>query len=147
MRRGCAGKGEQSRVFNPVDWLGSPAESFTQRRQELMQAIIAASSDDKNNARLDLARFFFANGMGTESLAVLRAIEHDAPGMFDDPNLRALRGASEELADQLDTASADLGDPSLDDRADAAVWRAVLAADRGRVPARRHRPRGPGRRS
>ncbi|HLZ67199.1 MAG TPA: tetratricopeptide repeat protein [Aliidongia sp.] len=125
-----ASRPDQKRVFNPVDWLGH-GEDFTPRRQALMQAITTASPDDKNGARIDLARFFFANSMGTEALSVLRVIEHDAPGMFDDPNLRALRGASEELANQLDTASSDLGDPSLDDRADGQLWRAVLAADRG----------------
>jgi tetratricopeptide (TPR) repeat protein len=125
-----AGKADQERVFKPVDWQGG-GEDFTLRRQALMQAVASASSDDKNTARLDLARFFFANGMGTEALGVLRAIERDAPAMFDDPNLRALRGASEELANQLDTASSDLGDPSLDDRVDGQLWRAVLAADHG----------------
>jgi hypothetical protein len=124
-----AGKTGQSRVFSPADWQGG--DNFTLRRQALMEAITTASYDDKNSARLDLARFFFANAMGTEALSVLRAIEHDAPGMFDDPNLRALRGASEELANQLDTATADLGDPSLDDSIDGQLWRAVLAADRG----------------
>ena len=124
-----AGKADQERVFKAADWQGG--ENFTQRRQALMEAIMTASADDKNAARLDLARFYFANSQGTEALSVLRAIERDAPGMFDDPNLRALRGASEELANQLDTATADLGDPSLDDRVDGQLWRAALAADRG----------------
>ena len=124
------GKADENRVFDPTGWQGQ-GEDFTLRRQGLMQAIVTASPEEKNNARIDLARFFFANAMGPEALAVLRAIEHDAPAMFDDPNLRALRGASEELANQLDTALADLGDPSLDDRPDGQLWRAVLAADRG----------------
>ena len=124
-----AGKPDQNRVFSPADWRGG--DNFTQRRQALMEAISTASTDDKNSARLDLAHFYFANAQGTEALSVLRAIEHDAPGMFDDPTLRALRGASEELANQLDTATADLGDPSLDDSIDGQLWRAVLAADRG----------------
>lgn len=123
------GKADQTRVFNPADWQGG--DNFTLRRQGLMEAIVTASSDDKNNARLDLARFYFANGQGVEALSVLRAIEREAPGMFDDPNLRALRGASEELANQLDTATADLGDPSLDASGDGQLWRAVLASDRG----------------
>jgi tetratricopeptide (TPR) repeat protein len=125
-----AGKADENRVFDPTNWQG-PGEDFTLRRQALMQAIASASPDDKNNARIDLARFYFANGMGVEALSVLRAVEHDAPGMFDDPNLRALRGASEELANQLDTALADLGDASLDSRPDGQLWRAALAADRG----------------
>jgi tetratricopeptide (TPR) repeat protein len=124
-----AGKDDANRVFAAADWQGG--DNFTLRRQQLMEAITTASTDDKNNARLDLARFYFANAMGVEALSVLRAIERDAPGMFDDPNVRALRGASEELANQLDTATADLGDPSLDDRPDGQLWRAVLAADRG----------------
>ena len=124
-----AGKTDQNRVFSPVDWKGD--DDFTLHRQALMTAITTASSDDKNSARLDLARFYFANAQGVEALSVLRAIERDAPGMFDDPSLRALRGASEELANQLDTATADLGDPSLDASIDGQLWRAVLAADRG----------------
>ena len=124
------GKADENRVFDPAGWQ-APGEDFTLRRQGLMQAIVTASPEDKNNARIDLARFFFANAMGPEALSVLRAIERDAPAMFDDPNLRALRGASEELANQLDTALADLGDPSLDERPDGQLWRAVLAADRG----------------
>ncbi|MDB5359966.1 MAG: hypothetical protein JWO51_1263 [Rhodospirillales bacterium] len=123
------GKADQTRVFSPADWQGG--DNFTLRRQGLMEAIVTASSDDKNNARLDLARFYFANAQGVEALSVLRAIEREAPGMFDDPNLRALRGASEELANQLDTATADLGDPSLDASSDGQLWRAVLASDRG----------------
>jgi len=124
-----AGKNDQNRVFKPADWQGG--DNFTARRQALMEQITTAASDDKNNARLDLARFYFANAQGVEALSVLRAIERDAPAMFDDPSLRALRGASEELANQLDTATADLGDPSLDDSIDGQLWRAVLAADRG----------------
>ncbi|WP_326878733.1 hypothetical protein [Aliidongia sp.] len=125
-----AGKADENRVFDPTGWQGQ-GEEFTARRQALMQTIAGASPEDKNNARIDLARFFFANAMGPEALSVLRAVERDAPAMFDDPNLRALRGASEELANQFDTALADLGDPSLDERPDGQLWRAALAADRG----------------
>jgi tetratricopeptide (TPR) repeat protein len=125
-----AGKADQNRLFDATNWQG-PGEDFTLRRQALTSAVTTASPDDKNNARIDLARFYFANAQGVEALSVLHAVERDAPAMFDDPNLRALRGASEELANQLDTAAADLGDPSLDDRPDGQLWRAALAADRG----------------
>ena len=58
--------------------------SFTLRRQALQAAIVAAPENDRPKARLDLAKFYFANAMAAETLAVLGVIDRDSPSMGED---------------------------------------------------------------
>ena len=116
-------------LFKLADWTGPPNLDFTQRRQAFLAAIVAAPEPERPNARLDLAKFYFVNGMAAETLGILDAIAHDTPAMGEEPILRALRGAAEELTNRADAARADLGGRDLDDRADAELWRAMAAAD------------------
>jgi tetratricopeptide (TPR) repeat protein len=126
LRRGSRQAGG---LFKLADWTGPPNLDFTQRRQAFLAAIVAAPEPERPNARLDLAKFYFVNGMAAETLGVLDAIAHDTPAMGEEPILRALRGAAEELSNRADAARADLGGRDLDDRADAELWRAMTAAD------------------
>ena len=116
-------------LFKLADWAGPTNLDFTQRRQAFLAAIVAAPEPERPNARLDLAKFYFVNGMAAETLGILDAIAHDTPAMGEEPILRALRGAAEELTNRADAARADLGGRDLDDRADAELWRAMAAAD------------------
>ncbi len=115
-------------LFKLADWQGPSNLDFTQRRQAFQSAITAAPEPERPNARLDLAKFYFASGMAAETLGVLDVIEHDSPTLGEEPTVRALRGAAEELTQRPDAARADLGGRDLDDRPDA---RAV-AGDAGR---------------
>jgi len=132
LRRGVRNPGG---LFKLADWQGPNNLDFTQRKQAFQAAITAAPEPERANARLDLAKFFFANGMAAETLGVLDAIEHDTPSVGEEPVVRALRGAAEELTGRLDAAHADLGGRDLDDRPDAELWRARLAADQADWPA------------
>lgn len=118
-------------LFKLADWHGPANLDFTAAKQALQDAIVAAPEPQRPNARLDLAKFYFANGMAAECLGILDAIEHDTPTLGEEPLIRALRGAAEVITERLDAAHADLGGRDLDDREDAALWRAVLAAKQG----------------
>jgi tetratricopeptide (TPR) repeat protein len=132
LRRGLR---ESGGLFKLADWQGPTNLDFTQRRQAFQAAITAAPEPERANARLDFAKFYFVNGMAAETLGVLDVIEHDTPALGEEPTVRALRGAAEELTNRLDAAHADLGGRDLDDRADAELWRAMLAADQADWPA------------
>jgi len=132
LRRGLR---ESGGLFKLADWQGPTNLDFTQRRQAFQMAIIAAPEPERANARLDFAKFYFVNGMAAETLGVLDVIEHDTPALEEEAAVRALRGASEVLTNRLDAAHADLGGRDLDDRADAELWRAMLAADQADWPA------------
>jgi tetratricopeptide (TPR) repeat protein len=118
-------------LFQLADWQGAQTLSFTQRRQAFQAAIIAAPETERAKARLDLAKFYFVNGMAAETLGVLGVIDRDTPGVGEEPTVRAIRGASEEMMGLVDAAKADLGGHNLDDRPDAELWRAMIAADSG----------------
>jgi tetratricopeptide (TPR) repeat protein len=120
---------DSSNLFQLADWQGPLTWNFTQRRQAFQAAIGAAPEASRGNARLDLVKFYFVNGMAAEALGVLGVINHDTPALGEEPTVRAIRGASEEQMGQLDAAKADLGGHNLDDRPDAELWRALLAAD------------------
>jgi tetratricopeptide (TPR) repeat protein len=126
-RRGA--RGGADKLFQLADWQGPSTFDFSQRRQAIQAAITAAPEPERPNARLDLAKFYFVSGMAPETLGVLDVIQHDTPTLSEEPVVRALRGAAEELNDRTDAARADLGGRDLDDRPDAELWRAMLAAD------------------
>jgi hypothetical protein len=132
LRRGVR---ESGGLFKLADWQGQTNLDFTQRRQSFLAAITAAAEPERPNARLNLAKFYFVNGMAAEALGVLGAIEHDSPALGEEAVVRALRGAAEDLTGRLDAAHADLGGRDLDDRPDAELWRAMLAADQADWPA------------
>jgi tetratricopeptide (TPR) repeat protein len=116
-------------LLDPADWAGKAERPFLERQETLLHQAVAAADSDKTAARVALARFLFANDMGPESLGVLKTTERDVPNLTDDPGLRLLQGAAEEMSNQFDSAAHDLNDPSLDGRVDTALWRAKLAAD------------------
>ncbi len=116
-------------LLHLADWQGKATIPFTLRKQALYAGLVAASDDDRNARRLDLAKFYFANAMAAETLGVLRNAEREVPNLTDDPGIKLMQGASEYLAGEDDAAAADLGDRALDGRADTALWRAALAAE------------------
>ena len=117
-------------LFNFADWAAVSRQRLLPHRQELQRAIAQAPDEKRLAARVDLARFFVANAMGAEALGVMSTIERETPEAFDDPTLRALRGAAEELMNQTAEATRDLDDASLDKASEIALWRAAEAAER-----------------
>ncbi len=114
-------------------WQGPPSQ-FDGRRQALQRAAAMADDAERERARLDLARFYVANGLGPEALSVLRNIERAEPGVVDRPDYALLRGAARVLSNDREGAAADLGRPALADAPEAALWRGAAAATAGDWP-------------
>ncbi|MCH8835137.1 MAG: tetratricopeptide repeat protein, partial [Proteobacteria bacterium] len=122
-----------SRVFSPEKWRRRVGESFIVHKRRLQDAVALAKDAAREKARLDLARFYFANGLGAEALGVLALVAEDRPGILDDPRFRALRGANRFLANHFAEAREDLYDTSLDDNDEATFWRAAVRAAEGHM--------------
>ena len=120
-----------TRVFDLKKWRQGGIERFTPDKQELQLAIAKSKEAQREAARLDLARFYFALGFGAESLAVLRLIEEGNPEIQSDPEFRALRGANRYLMGQIEAARSDLFNASLDSNDEAIFWRAAILASEG----------------
>ncbi|MEO3433124.1 hypothetical protein [Inquilinus sp. CAU 1745] len=118
-------------LYLPVsDWQVEPGQ-YNRRRQELQAQLAQAPEEEKNRARLDLARFFFAKGFGPEALAQLDLMAESAPTLASNPDFAMLRGAARVLAGDEAGAEEDLSLPALSRSPEAELWRASLAADRG----------------
>lgn len=118
------------RLFNLPAWKRGDLDHFTEARQDLQLAVVNAPESERAKAQLDLARFYFANGFGQETLGLLDVLQQNQPDLEGWPEFRALRGAARVLTGDLDGAEADLSIPALAGNPEAGLWRAAIAADR-----------------
>src|SRR3546814_5082656 len=82
-----------------------------ENRQARQRAATAEAGDRLGLARLDLARFYFAHGLGSEALGVLQVIGADNPRLARDPEVLLMKGASELMLKDYGTAVASLAHP------------------------------------
>lgn len=121
---------QSRRLFNLPAWKRGDLDHFTEARQDLQLAVVNAPESERPKAQLDLARFYFANGFGQETLGMLDVLQQNQPDLEGWPEFRALRGAAKVLTGDLDGATADLGIPALANNTEAALWRSAIAADK-----------------
>jgi tetratricopeptide (TPR) repeat protein len=118
------------RLFDLAAWAAAPGKQL-EKRQALVAAASSAPEAMRTARRLDLARFYFAEGLAPEAYGVLRAIERDDPGVFAQPGPRLLLGAAAFLDGDREEAARALGGKSLDGEVEGELWRAALAAAQG----------------
>ncbi|NTU77284.1 MAG: hypothetical protein HGA90_05665 [Alphaproteobacteria bacterium] len=109
-------------------WRGKPNETFTETRQKLMQSVADVTESQRNLARIDLARFYFAHSMGEETLALLTILTQQMPDLTTRPEFLALRGAARLLADRAQEGLRDLDAPGLESLPEIDLWQGVGAA-------------------
>ena len=112
-------------MFDFATWGGKAGESFTKTRQRLQQTIVDVPEAERNRARLELARFYFANGNGEEALSLLNMLAKQVPDLRAHADFMALVGASEILAYRSDDGLRDLSLPALADQPETTLWQAV----------------------
>lgn len=117
-----------TRVLDIGEWMRGPEDEYWENKELLQQAVANAPAGRRTNARVELARFYFAHGFEAEALGVLKVLEDEAPEMVNTPAFRALRGAASFLMGRYHDAVADLGHPSLSGVEEAAFWRAAAQA-------------------
>lgn len=117
-------------LFDLAAW-GRWDKSYDEARLERLDALIDAPEKDRNQARLDLARFFFARARAPEALGLLEIVAGNDEELARRTGFRAMQGALHILAGRFDEAAADLIDPALREYGDGVVWLAALAAEKG----------------
>lgn len=124
-------EGRQARLplFDLPTWRLESEGSFEEIRQQLQDAVLAVDRSRKGLARLRLARFLFAHGLGAETVAALRLLEQDDPALAADPEVQLMLGVALLLDGRAAEASALLSAALLDDESEAWLWRAALAAE------------------
>lgn len=126
---GQTGEKAYKPLFDFEHWRGRAGNSFTQTRQALMQTVIDVKEDERILARLDLARFYFAQGDGREALAILAVIQKSLPEIESQPDFLAVRGGAYVLAGNAQAALDDLNNPALAGQPEVILWKAVASAN------------------
>lgn len=120
------------RIFNFSNWSGGDAETVV-AAQVALRAVVEVPKKRRDDARLDLARFYFARGLATEAFGVLRRIEAANPILSSQPEFRALIGATQVYMGRYPDARKDLLDPRLDKFQEIALWRGSMFLQAGEI--------------
>ncbi|HOV03171.1 MAG TPA: tetratricopeptide repeat protein [Hyphomicrobiales bacterium] len=107
-------------------WQPASPGDFQNRLSDLQHAAANAEAGNRDQPRLDLARFYLANGLAYEAIGILGMTGAESAAINEDADYRVLLGAADVMAHRPIDAYKALADPALDGNADAQVWR-VLA--------------------
>lgn len=124
-------KTDFKKVLDIDAWMHGPEEDFSKNRKQLQIAVASTPPARRNNARLDLARFFFAHGRAAEALGILKVLADDDKEIVNTGAFRALRGVSSFLMGRYPEAIEDLEHASLKGVEEAAFWRAAAQVEMG----------------
>jgi hypothetical protein len=116
-------------IFDFATWGGKADETFSRTRQRLQQTIVDVPEVERNRARLELARFYFANGNGDEAMSMLNFLASLVPDLRAHADFMSLLGASEILANRPEDGQRDLSLPALADQPEVELWQAVAYAE------------------
>lgn len=109
----------------------APTREFLAAKREMETQVSSAPANRRTPARLELAKFFFANAYAAETLAILRVAIDDIPLLENEPLVRVLRGASQYLMGRYDQALVDLTHSSVVGNDEARMWAAATTAQLG----------------
>ena len=98
---------------------------------ERMAAELEPSTPAGAEAALSLVRFHLGHGQAQEALGILRASVNSRPELEQDPSFLGMRGAANYMSGRLKDAESDLSRGALRSEPSAALWRAMVAAERG----------------
>ena len=120
-----------SSVLNVQNWQINDGLDLRNNLQVLKQAATDPRESVRDEARLRLARYYFANGYFAEALGVLGWIVYNDPPSESRGQIRALRGAASLLMARYEDAETDLSHPSLAAEEDARFWLSAARAKTG----------------
>ncbi len=114
-----------------IDFAGwakpDPKLSFNENYDAELRRVAAEETDPQ--ARIAMARFLVANGLGNEALGMLDLAQRLDPMLVQDGQFRALRGTANVLMHRIKDARADFAAQTLNRDPSAALWRGYLAAE------------------
>lgn len=113
------------RLFDMARWRRGGAATFTSIKQELQTAVVTATRSERSRLRLELAQFYFAHGFAADALGTLKQVPASDP-LFAEPAFKALLGATALLANDLELAERNLGEPALSGHPEVTLWLGLL---------------------
>jgi tetratricopeptide (TPR) repeat protein len=119
-------------AFDPQLWGFDRQANFIERQSLLMRMAAEATEQRRNAARIDLARFYLAQGLDAEAKAVLDITLSGSSLTTEDVPTLVLRSVSEIRLERPEDALKDLSNPLVGNQYDAPLWRAVAFTQQGK---------------
>lgn len=119
------------RAIDELEKYFAPTGEFRVTRRGYEVAVADAPTKARTAARMELAKFFFANAYAPETLGVLRVAADDIPLLENDPSYRVMRGGANFLLGRYDEALKDFNHESLNDNDEGRMWAAATTAVMG----------------
>jgi hypothetical protein len=107
---------------------GKPNGSFLATQRAMEHDLASVPAQQRNMARLRLARFFLAQGMGAESLGLINLIQASDPALKGDVQLSTMRAAAAVQMGRYRDARNELASPMFDADRNALLWRGLADA-------------------
>jgi hypothetical protein len=123
-----ARSGDGPSYIDFADWSQAREGSFLATERKLTRLVAQANPQKSSTARLNLARFYLANGFAAETLGLLNLLQAHDPGLAGDAQLVTMRAAAEYMMGRTRDARNDLAGPGFDADRHAAFWRGLIEA-------------------
>lgn len=118
-------------LFDVRNWARGGEETYAQEERRLMQIVTGVADERRNEARFELARFYFAHGRSAESQGILDLIREQDPAFASMPSFNVLEGLNAYLSGYNEKAETLLSDPRLASSDELSFWRAAIKTRKG----------------
>ncbi len=120
--------GDGPSFMNFAEWGQAGGGSFLATERKLTQIVAHADPQKSAMARLNLARFYLANGFAAECLGLLNLLQAKDPALAGDVQLSTMRAVADYMMGRNRDARNELASPGLDADRHAALWRGLIEA-------------------
>ncbi|HWY65097.1 MAG TPA: hypothetical protein VNX61_07770 [Rhizomicrobium sp.] len=120
--------GDGPSFMNFAEWGQAGGGSFLATERKLTQIVAHADPQKSAMARLNLARFYLANGFAAESIGLLNLLQAKDPALAGDVQLTTMRAVADYMMGRYRDARNELASPGLDADRHAALWRGLIEA-------------------
>lgn len=119
---------EISRVYNFQRWQMGGIHALEKNRRLILNNVGDKSGAQKVEDLLTLAKLNIANNRGQEALGLLKVAAEELPGIDENPEFIALRGAAATISGKYDEGFEDFIQPSLEEYGEIKYWKAYALA-------------------
>ncbi|HMH63073.1 MAG TPA: tetratricopeptide repeat protein [Bradyrhizobium sp.] len=119
-------------IFDVGEWQKNQTDKFIAQQDALFAAAAAAEPDQRNPARINLARFYLSRGMYPEAKGILDlALENPKPGP-EEPLVLMVHAVASILTGRPELGLKDLANPAIGTNNDSQLWKALGYARQGK---------------
>jgi tetratricopeptide (TPR) repeat protein len=119
-------------IFDVNEWRRNQQDDFVKRLDGLVTAAANAVAEQRNPARIDLARFYMSRGMYPEAKGVLDLMLGEAKPGQEDLSALIVHSVASTLMGRPEQGLKDLASAAIGTNYDSQLWKALALARQGK---------------